>query len=204
LHDEQQLEQLEGHQDAIQAMSVLPDGTRAASIDAGGLVNLWDADRGDRVWTFRLPYDIEPRFGLRVLPKIQPRVILSPDGHTLLTLFGGNDAAKFAAWDVATHQRLSEWDGTEAAEQIDLSGDGQHLLTILGPRVSVYPTRSPARPEFDAPTYKPSRAMIVPTPSCAALSADGSSIAVGLLSAEPSPSVDPRVPGEILVYQRSR
>ena len=162
LRDEQQLKELEGHANAVAAMSTSADGTEAASIDTDGVVCLWDLNRCERVWTFRPAPETEDSTteqvgppGQHVQQNVPPALLLSPDGHTLWTLYGGSEAATVGAWDVATRKPLAGWDASLRADYIGLSPDAQHLLLVSGDEASVFKARSAQPAEYQARVNNP-------------------------------------------------
>lgn len=155
LRDEQQLKQLEGHENAVQGMSVSADGTRAASVDADGMVCLWDLNRGERVWSFRLAADEEPAAAQPIVPTVPAALVFSSDGQKLWTLYGRLEAATVNGWDVATRKPLPGWESAMRANYLRLSADGQHLLIVIEDEANVYRAMASDQPEYQARVNNP-------------------------------------------------
>jgi WD40 repeat protein len=108
--------ELAAHSDNITALSISPDGARAASVGFDGQLILWDLARRS-VLGEPLVGGVGARFG----------VAFSPDGTTVATV---GDDRSVVLWDVATRQRLGSMFGhLGASEGVVFSRDGRTLLT---------------------------------------------------------------------------
>jgi WD40 repeat protein len=86
------------------SLAVSPDGGLVASSTGGGLVRLFDADKGE--WIESVHGHLNAVFG----------IAFSPDGRRLISASGGREAVKL--WDVGTRQEL-----------LTLAGNGSLLAT---------------------------------------------------------------------------
>jgi WD40 repeat protein/DNA-binding SARP family transcriptional activator len=109
--------ELADHTDNITALSISPDGSRAASVGFDGELILSDLSQRS-VLGDPLIGGAGARFG----------VTFSPNGTTVATV---GDDRSVVLWDVATRQRLGSLFGHLGASQgVVFSGDGRTLLTV--------------------------------------------------------------------------
>jgi hypothetical protein len=99
----------------IQAIRLLPDGTRALMADENGEVGVWDLHRAKELY---------PLAGLQ---SPLDAFALTPDGHQLVT---GNADGRITLWDVETGQRVREYRGHQSAvRRLAISPDGARFLS---------------------------------------------------------------------------
>jgi WD40 repeat protein/DNA-binding SARP family transcriptional activator/energy-coupling factor transporter ATP-binding protein EcfA2 len=109
--------ELAAHTDNITALSISPDGSRAASVGFDGKLILSDLSQRS-VLGEPLEGGAGARFG----------VAFSPNGTTAATV---GDDRSVVLWDIATRQRLGSLFGHLGASQgVVFSGDGRTLLTV--------------------------------------------------------------------------
>jgi WD40 repeat protein len=107
---------LRGHSDNITALTIDPEGARAASVGFDGQLILWDLTRRRQLGE-PLVGGVGARFG----------VAFSPDGSVVAT---AGDDRSVVLWDVATRQRLGSLLGhLGASEAAVFSREGRALVT---------------------------------------------------------------------------
>lgn len=103
---------LQGHTDAILSVHFSPDNKTVLTLGFDFVVNIWDSESGQ--WLHCLKRD-----------RIESAVF-SPDGLTIVT----SSHKKAQVWNVKTGQLLNEFEHTGKIISIDISPDGNNIVTI--------------------------------------------------------------------------
>ena len=101
------------HRGAIYALAVSPDGTRAATGGADGVIRIWNLETGTLEKAF-----VSHRFHLY-------KLVWSPDGRKLAS--HGWGGAKTRVWDVETGKQLLETKSIGNLTALAFSPDSRHL-----------------------------------------------------------------------------
>jgi WD40 repeat protein/DNA-binding SARP family transcriptional activator len=106
------VQQLDGHQEPIDALDISPDGRQVLSIDAGGTAILWDLESGAE---------------LRRFENAGTEIIFYPDGQTALVSMLD---FSLALWNVSSGEVMRRFEGhTHKVNDLVLSPDGETVYS---------------------------------------------------------------------------
>src|SRR5262249_17744232 len=117
------------HSGAVRGVAISPDGQRIASASHDGLVTIWDAQTGQKVFP-----------GFKAHEGFAFSVAFSPDGHLLVTAgqaTAGPTRGTVRVWDAQTGQLLRQLEGHgTGVSKVVFSPDGQRLASVGWVRMS--------------------------------------------------------------------
>ncbi|TWU55736.1 protein kinase domain-containing protein [Rubripirellula reticaptiva] len=111
------LQRFGGHEQALTAMAISPDGSQVFTGDRGGYGLLWDAKSGNPIGQ-----PVEDVRGFRIND-----VEFSPDGRTLLI---AADDEQLTQIDVQTRSRIGRLNHDGFVTQLAISSDGRSAVTL--------------------------------------------------------------------------